>query len=127
MEEIYNMVVERLKSLSYDVTEQDKYAISFTIQKVENKIKSYCNIEEIPEELLQKEIDMICGEYLLDIENTVGLEGKIDMESISSISIGNIDVSFQNGNTTKDDKIQKFLETLTEGYKDLVCYRQIKW
>ena len=127
MEEIYNMVVERLKSLSYDVTEQDKYAISFTIQKVENKIKSYCNIEEIPEELLQKEIDMICGEYLLDIENTVGLEGKIDMESISAISIGNIDVSFQNGNTTKDDKIQKFLETLMEGYKDLVCYRKIKW
>ena len=46
-----NDVIQRLASFGYDVTDADEFALNFLYKKVENHIKSSCNILSIPEGL----------------------------------------------------------------------------
>lgn len=46
------MVKERLKSFGYELQEGDEFALTFSIQKVENTIKNDCNTPSIPDALI---------------------------------------------------------------------------
>ena len=58
------MVKERLKSFGYDLQEGDEFALTFSIQKVENTIKNDCNTPSIPDGLVNIAVDMAIGEFL---------------------------------------------------------------
>ena len=52
------MVKERLKSFGYELQEGDEFALTFSIQKVENTIKNDCNTPSIPDGLVNIAVDM---------------------------------------------------------------------
>lgn len=54
----------RLKSLGYEL--DDDYIIDFAMNKTEQYIKHFCNIDEIPDCLEYVFIDICCGEILRD-------------------------------------------------------------
>ena len=58
------MVKERLKSFGYELQEGDEFALTFSIQKVENTIKNDCNTPSIPDGLVNIAVDMAVGEFL---------------------------------------------------------------
>lgn len=116
-------IAQRLKSFGYIVTTEDTWVIDFLIQKVENYIKNECNVDTVPEGLIETQIDMVCGEFLLMKKQTNSL-GDMDVsEAIKTIAEGDTTITFQSGMT-----IDSFITYLMEkGKGDFSCYRKLKW
>ena len=70
-----DLIKKRLESIGCSVTDSDDDLISFCVAKVENHIKNFCNIPEVPKELNEVEIDMVCGELM----NTKLLTGTLEL------------------------------------------------
>ncbi|SDX89668.1 phage head-tail connector protein [Tepidimicrobium xylanilyticum] len=110
-------MLEKLKLL-LGIKDDSKDAIlEFTIERVEDTIKNYCNIEEIPEELNTTVLSMAME--LCRLENFGNVEGKKDIKSI------------QVGDTTTTFETNKSIDISNELLKDykaqLAPYRKIRW
>lgn len=126
---LYELVLRRLETFGYVVTEADAFAIAFSVQKSELNIRNDCNITEIPEELFPTLCDMACGDFLAVKYQT----GKLDIEgldldgALASVSEGDVSISFDKS-TTGDGKFTALLFALSDaGRGNLECYRKIKW
>ena len=123
------LVLKRLDSFGYEPNENDVLLISFSVQRVENSIKSDCNVAEVPEGLINIAVDMVCGEILSVKYRTGQLElSSLDLDgAIASVNVGGASVSFDN-NTSDDSKLNKLLSLLANsGRGEFTCYRRIKW
>lgn len=123
-------VEKRLQSLGYTVVSSDDWVIGFITDKTENYIKSNCNITVIPNELLQVEVDIICGEFLNSKKNS----GNLDIEGLNfdivnkSVQEGDTKVEFYtDGIITADQMFTKLIQLLTDRKDELNSYRCIKW
>lgn len=123
-------VGRRLQSLGYTAVSSDDWIINFITDKTENYIKSNCNIAVIPDELLQAETDMICGEFL----NTKKNSGNLDIEGLNfemvskSVQEGDTKVEFfTDGTATADQLFNKLIQALTGRKDELSSYRCVKW
>ena len=123
-------VGRRLQSLRYTAVSSDDWIINFITDKTENYIKSNCNIAVIPDELLQAETDMICGEFL----NTKKNSGNLDIEGLNfemvskSVQEGDTKVEFfTDGTATADQLFNKLIQALTGRKDELSSYRCVKW
>lgn len=113
------MELEKLKVLlgiSIDDTSKD-VLLQFTIEDVEETIKNFCNIDEVPEGLVntgyRMAIDLYRNENLGDESNPLG--------SISSISEGDTSTSFRSNAT-------EFKDSLLKNYQaQLIKYRKLVW
>ena len=122
-------VLKRLVSFGYYLEENDGWAISFAMQKIENNIKNSCNTTKIPDGLFHVAVDMVCGEFLFTKKQTGTLElDNIDFDgAIKQISEGDTTVSFADG-VSDEDKFNQFLNYLMHHKEgDFVCYRKLKW
>ena len=123
------MVLKRLVSFGYFLKEDDSWELSFVMVKVENQIKNSCNTTSIPEGLFHVATDMICGEFLMNRKNSGGLElSDLDLSgAITSISEGDVSISFDTNSTdeVKFDQLMNYL--MTKGKGELVCFRRLKW
>lgn len=110
-------MLEKLKLL-LGIKDDEKDAIlEFTIERVDDAIKNYCNITEIPEELNTTVLSMAMELYRL--ENFGNEEGK---KEVKSIQVGDTTTTFE---TSKDINIA---EELLKDYKaQLAPYRKVKW
>lgn len=122
-------VLNRLTSFGYLPIEADSWELSFVMLSVENQIKNSCNTTFIPEGLYNVAADMTCGEFLLNRKNS----GRLDISdldlggAITSISEGDISISFD-ANSTDEQKFNQLVSyLLTKGKGEFVCYRQLKW
>lgn len=59
-------VIKRLESFGYILKPNDKYALGFVLEKIKLDILNFCNIQELPDELIYVAVDMACGEFLLE-------------------------------------------------------------
>lgn len=128
-EMFFKAVLQRLISLGYKLEENDGWMICFAIQKVENHIKSSCNVTSIPDELSNVAVDRVCGEFLFAKKQTGKLElTDLDLDgAITSIHEGDVTVQFATG-SSDEDKFDSFLNYLLHsGEGDFVCYRKLKW
>ena len=126
---LYELVLRRLELLGYTATETDALAIAFSVQKAEFNIKNECNISEIPEELHHTLCDMSCGDFLAVKYHTGQLNlAELDLEgAISSISEGNVSITFDKS-TTDEGKFNALVSALsTFGRGNVACYRRFKW
>lgn len=114
------MELNKLKQyLGIDLKDTSKDTqLNFIISDVEETIKNYCNIEEVPSGILSTSyrmaIDLYRNENLGHEESALG--------SISSISEGDTSTSFKQ---TVDDS---FKDSLLKNYKpQLNRYRKLVW
>ena len=120
-----NMVVKRIESIGYTLIDGDEWMLSFSTQKIDNKIKRSCNITSIPNEMYQVACDMVCGDFLY-VKKQIGKLKGFDFEVFAkSISIGDtkIDLSGQ----TSEQHFDSLLNYMIKGECNLSCYRKISW
>ncbi|HCQ6376191.1 TPA: hypothetical protein OL524_003648 [Clostridioides difficile] len=129
---IIDDIEKRLESFEYTLKDGDKWLINFVREKIENIIKLDCNINEIPKELKNIEIDMIVGEFLFTKKNM----GQLDIESLNfevvekSISEGDtkIDFAIGSGSQTPEQRFDSLVAYLTTYGKDkILTFRCLRW
>lgn len=117
----------RLKSLGYEPTEADDFALDFVMKKTEQHIKHFCNISSIPDCLEYVFIDMVCGEFL---------QTKKSMGQLTSLQIEPVVKKIQDGDTTveyastvdADAMFNKLTEKLINSHEaDLIHHRKLVW
>lgn len=119
-------VNNRLVSLGYTVNDTDTFILDFCIEKTEFKIKKECNLSEIPVELENVAIDMVCGEFLMNKKNSGQLVG-FDIEPlVKSIQIGDTSTTFMD-TTSKDAQLNLLLNSMINPSINYGAYRKIKW
>jgi hypothetical protein len=111
--------LEKLKKLLGIPLDNDSkdFLLEFTLEDVEQIIKDYCNIKEVPKELNNTVLRMAVDLYR---NENLG-EEDIPLGSVSSITEGDTSVSFRSANA-------EFKDTLTKNYKvQLNRYRKLVW
>ncbi|MBY6844655.1 phage head-tail connector protein [Clostridium botulinum] len=108
--------LKKLLGIYLDDDSKD-FLLEFALEDVEQIVKDYCHMKEIPEALnttvLKMAIDMYRNENLGEEENSLG--------SISSISEGDTSVSYRSSAT-------EFKDSLIKDYKaQLNKYRKLVW
>ncbi|MCC0696201.1 hypothetical protein [Clostridioides sp. ES-S-0048-02] len=125
-------IEKRLENFGYKLKDGDKWLINFVREKIENIIKLDCNINEIPKELYNIEVDMIVGEFLFTKKNM----GQLDIESLNfetvekSISEGDtkIDFAIGSGSQTPEQRFDSLIAYLTAYGKDkILTFRCLRW
>lgn len=110
------MELEKLKSLLGIEDESKDVTLEFIISDAEETIKNYCNLEEVPEGLLNTSYRMAMDLYR---NENVGHEESA-LGSVSSISEGDTSTSFSH---SADDN---FKDTILKNYtKTLNRYRRV--
>ena len=119
-------IEQRLIGWGYTMEDIDFFAVEFLISKVENYIHNYCNIAETPKELEETEIDMICVEFLKGKALSGGLDlSGIQIDSISSITEGDVSVSYSGGSTCV---LSQHYEDMKRKFEaDLIPFRAMRW
>lgn len=125
--EFIDLVLNRLKSFTYEVVEGDEFLIAFLIQKIENTVKNECNITKIPDGLVYVAVDMICGEILMNKKQTNSLGDSFSIDSaLKNVKLGDTTVQFEGeSDETKLNSLTNYL--MNCGINELICYRKIKW
>lgn len=125
-ETMLEKIEDRLEAWGYTSGESDSTAIEFLINKTENYIRNFCNIEEIPESLIEAEIDMICLDFLKSKALYGGLDTTgIQIESIASITEGDASVSYNGGSSSTLSKM--YDETRARFEADMMPFRRLRW
>lgn len=122
-------VKDRLKQLGYEVKEGDNTALLFCIGRVEEHIKNICNVENVPDELYFKSIDMACGEFLKTKLSIGELEGYsvTDNRLIKTISEGDTTVTYQDVKKDSYTALSDFIGELTVTDSELYSFRKMRW
>lgn len=122
-------VINRLISFGYPPKDVDLWELSFIMLDVENRIKNSCNTTSIPEGLNCVAVDMICGQFFMNRKNSGRLElSDLDLSgAITSITEGDVSISFDAGSTDEQRFNQLMTYLMTKGEGEFVCYRKLKW
>lgn len=121
-------IKERLVSLGYSATDSDDTAVKFLINKVEQHIMHWCNIDEIPECLKYVVIERVCGEFLLDKASFNQLDETMVQTLVKSTKEGDTQVDFQVGATTPLDILRSQCKNMIGfGSSDLIAHRRLPW
>ena len=97
------------------------------MNKVEQHIKHYCNIDDVPESLNYIAIDMICGEFLQSKKSTGQLTALEIEPIVKRIQDGDTTVEFTSS-VDNEAIFDMFVNKLISGYEaDLLAHRCIVW
>ncbi len=124
-------VVKRLETLGYTLNDIDNGLLKLVINGVEQYIKNFCNIFDIPTELYFVAVDMAAG-TLLRTKSSVGENvcDKIDFESdgIKSISEGDVSVTYNSDSSSSATaKYNALLDKLCNRDNELIVFRKLRW
>lgn len=120
-------IKERLTSLGYTCTEEDTFALSFCIDKVNQHIKHFCNISEVPACLEAVQVDMVCGEFLMQKKAMGQLTG-IQIEGVvKRLTEGDTTVEYA-ATTDREAVFNAYLDKMVHGHtSDLIAHRKLRW
>lgn len=123
-------VYRRLATLNYSVVPEDKATVEYLIEKISNEVKLDTNNPEVPEELLQMTIDMICGE-LLQGKYALGQLTDFDFSgSVKKITEGDttVEYAYGAGSKTPEERFVAFIKTLrTPDKSSMTAVRRLRW
>lgn len=120
-------VKERLNSLGYEIVDGDEFGLQFALQKAEQYIKHFCNINEVPDCLEHVLIDMAAGEFLL---------AKKSLGQLSSMQVEPIVKKIQEGDATveyaatvdREATFNAYLDKMVHGQdSELITHRKLRW
>lgn len=120
-------VVERLKSLNYEVRETDEFILKYIIEKVEQDIKNKTNQSEVPEGLHFVFVERVCGEFLNGMRSSNMLTDEQIDSIVASIREGDTQVSFDVKSSPQAifDAYINYL--INYGNDDFSKYRRFVW
>lgn len=109
--------LEKLKQLLGIKNDDKDFILEFTIERVENTIKNYCNIKEIPTELNNTVLSMA-----MELYRTENFGNEEEDKNIKSIQVGDTTTTFE----TKSNK--DISKELLKDYKvQLNPFRKLRW
>lgn len=128
IKEMKNLVIERLKTLSYIFDKKDEDLIHISMSNVDHYIKRKCNISKVSNELFNNIfVDLVCYEFLIVLKQIGKLDDVFNIETaIKSVQAGDTNISFDTSGTN-DNRLDVLLKYLERGRSELVSYRKIKW
>lgn len=120
------LIQARIQGLGLDVPTEAE--LTFSISRAENYIKSYCNINEIPQALNFALAEIACGYFLQDkmlLNNIDGVDVSVGVEK--SITEGDVTVSYGDV-TSAENKIKNLIDSIFRSSKtELIKYRKLVW
>lgn len=124
-------VVERLTTLGYNLNDGDTDSLNYAITSVENYIKNFCNIADIPLELYTVAVDMAAGNILrtkwdigINVCDGVDFEG----DNIKSIAEGDVSITYNSDNSNSASaKYDALLDRLCNRDNELLAFRRVRW
>lgn len=128
--DVMDEVFHRLDSLGYSPVPEDTRTIDYLLEKISNKVKLNTNRTELPDELLQMVIDMVCGEFLQAKYATGKLTGFDFSGSVKRISEGDttVEYAYGSGSKTPEERFVAYLKVLREPNRDmLAAVRRLRW
>lgn len=126
MEWLEDKVIEILKSIGYEYSENDYVLLTFCMDKVVSELNSRCHTKELPKGLEESAIDRVCGEFLYTLKSAGKLE-EFDLEQgVSSVKVGDTSVNFSG--TSPDAAFNNLIGTLRNSGEELIkCFRKIQF
>lgn len=109
--------LEKLKQLLGIEDDSKDFILEFAIERVENTIKNYCNIKEIPTELNNTVISMV-----MELYRAENFGSEEEGKEIKSIQVGDTTTTFE---TNK--KIDMSKELLKDYKAQLDPFRKLRW
>lgn len=105
----------------------DEFMIQFIAEKAITQVKGECNTDTVPDELTNRVVDNIVGEFLLSKKNLGQLVlDDIDFtDSVKSIQEGDTNVTMQDGSSPAD-MLDCLLSSLMKPI-DFADYRKVRW
>ena len=122
-------IKERLSSMGYECVDTDTFALQYTISDVEQYIKHFCNISEVPACLEMAWIDMVCGKFLMT-KKSMGQLTAIQFEPLlRSIRDGDTTVEYNNSyDSDMETFFKNLMDKLINGHNlELLAHRKIRW
>lgn len=122
----------RLSSLGFSSSEPDEPLLLFSLQKAESFVKSFCNLNALPDSLNNITVDLAAGEFLSALKtfSPNSLES-LDLDSaVKQIKLGDTETVFAvgQGSSTPEQRLDSFINSLLSGCKEqLLPYRRLKW
>jgi len=119
--------IRRLQSLGYEFDKYDAWLLSYLKAKVEQEIKTFCNLPEVPEELYRVEVDRVCGEFLMARKTTGELRGIGAAGLLKSITEGDTSLTYAvaDGEAITLDGVIRLL--VDAGKTQLISFRRLRW
>lgn len=122
--DIKQNVILRLSGFGYTVTDADQGLLTYVIAKIEQDIKNFCNIAEVPDELGYAWTEAVCADFLRSKLSTGTLENVSGI--VKSISEGDTTVSFSE-TSTPESQLLTCLNSMSLKMSDLVRFRKMVW
>lgn len=124
-------VITRLKAYGYESTDEmvDSGTITLLISDVEQYIKHYCNICQVPACLDHVILDMVCGKFLQFKKSTGQLTG-IQLDGVlKSVRDGDTTVEYNvSYMADPDSTFLTFVDKLINGHtNELIRHRRMVW
>lgn len=125
-----NEVIERLKSVGYEPTEDDMWLIAPILEKAKDSIKIRCNTRDVSSELNAAAVDMAAGEFLFFRKSAGHLQGFDPEPAIKQIQEGDTSVTYAvgDGSSTSEQRLNAIIDYLmNHGATQILSFRRIKW
>lgn len=121
-------IIDRLKQLGYEATEDDYDQIDFELNKIINYTLNYCRITTLPDLIDYRLTDRVCFEFLFYKKNSGQLVGFDYDVAIKSIREGDTQIQYAvgSGEDTPENRFDTMVRQLERGYdKWITRYRRI--
>lgn len=113
-------VIKLIKSIATDVFIDDSL-VAFLLKAEEQYILNFCNLTELPQELVNDLVERVAGLYL-QIKKDMILGDTSDV--VTSIKEGDVTVNFNA--ESPSTRLQSIIDYLTRE-RDLLSFRKLKW
>lgn len=121
---IKELVTSRLSGFGISVTEADTPMIDYAIELVGLRIKNFCNIDEIPEELNYEWANAVCADFMRMKLSTGGIANVSGV--IKSIQEGDTNITFSES-STPEAQLLECIAKMQLDLSGLVRFRKMVW
>jgi hypothetical protein len=112
-------VKKLLEAYGYSSTDEDEWLISYTLEKVQQDVLTFCNLSELPEELQKTVVNFAVAELLNIKVNT----GALDITAVKALTMGDTRVEY---GASDADAFRELISSLTDR-SQLVSFRGLVW
>ena len=126
-----NTILEALKSYGYVTPEgaDDTTLVFMLISDVNQYIKHYCNVNEVPECLEHVVISMVCGKFL-QLKKVTGQLTQIQLDGVlKSVRDGDTTVEYNVSYLADPEAtFTAFVDKMINGHEsELISHRRLTW